>query len=210
MQRVSLRQAEELFPLICAGPLPFLIPPTENAFLVVVGREEADVVVAAISSFLRGFLPSSRKHARAQRLRQAWKAALREGLRGSAAQELWEEAAVEDAPEVGQLSSSCLQNCSLHASDLLHPLRDVGRKREVGHPYAPAVVPPEGGSDDDHVLVAERGLGGAQPPILDDDVLEEEEERDHRSRLRKGLGDEVEDVHGVRRYAETSACMKRV
>eukprot|EP00972_Heterocapsa_arctica_P098669 14560639-Heterocapsa_arctica.AAC.1 len=72
------------------------------------------------------------------------------------------------------------------------------------------MVPPEGGSDVDHVLVAERGLDGAQLAILDDDVLEEEKERDHRSRLRKGLGDELEDVHGARRYAETLACLTRV
>eukprot|EP00972_Heterocapsa_arctica_P038849 5724112-Heterocapsa_arctica.AAC.1 len=64
------------------------------------------------------------------------------------------------------------------------------------------MVPPEGGGVDDHARVAELGLDGALPEVLHDDVLEEEEERDHHSRLREGLGDELDDVYGVRRPAE--------
>eukprot|EP00972_Heterocapsa_arctica_P045598 6729183-Heterocapsa_arctica.AAC.1 len=40
MQRVALRHAEELLPVIRAGTHPFLIMPAENALLVVVGRED--------------------------------------------------------------------------------------------------------------------------------------------------------------------------
>eukprot|EP00972_Heterocapsa_arctica_P052429 7714646-Heterocapsa_arctica.AAC.1 len=61
MQRVPLRQAEELLPVIRAGPHPCLIMPAENVLLVVAGREETSLGVAAISSRLRGLIPSARK-----------------------------------------------------------------------------------------------------------------------------------------------------